>query len=231
MVAKKRRQPELLLPLRVSSRTFHIPPFGLEAKLFVPENASLLIVFVHGSGSSRLSPRNKMVARTLNAHGMATLLFDLLTPEEAESREKIFDIGLLSERLTAVLRWLSDNDELLGFPVGLFGASTGAAAALSVAARPDSGIFAVVSRGGRPDLAGENLDRIAVPVLLLVGGEDAAVLRLNEDALANLKGPKRLTIVAGASHLFEEPGALEEVAASAVRWFEDYSPVKKSGPV
>jgi putative phosphoribosyl transferase len=168
-----------------------------------------------------------MVARKLNAHGMATLLFDLLAPEEAEDREKVFDIGLLSERLTEVLRWLNSEEELVGLPVGLFGASTGAAAALSVAARPDGGIFAVVSRGGRPDLAGDSLNRVAVPVLLLVGSRDAVVCKLNEDAISCLKGPKLLKVIPGASHLFEEPGALEEVAASAVRWFEDYSPVKK----
>ena len=231
MVAKRRRQPELLAPLRVASRMRRIPPLGLEVKLSIPESASVLIAFAHGSGSSHRSPRNRAVARVLNAHGMATLLFDLLTAEEEADRENVFDITLLCERLAAVLHWARDEEDLAGLPVGLFGASTGAAAALMVAARPDAGIFAVVSRGGRPDLAGESLSRIAVPVLLVVGGRDPAVLKLNEDALVFLKGPKRLKVIPGAGHLFEEPGALEEVAASAVRWFEDYSPVRTVGSI
>ncbi len=175
--------------------------------------------------SESVTPR---LQRVLNARGMAMLLFDLLTAEEEADRENVFDIALLSERLAAVLHWARDEEELAGLPVGLFGASTGAAAGLMVAARPDAGIFAVISRGGRPDLAGERLSRIAVPVLLIVGDSDPAVLKLNEDAFVFLKGPKRLKVIPG---VFEEPGALEDLAAGAIRWFEDYSPVRTVGSI
>ena len=231
MVAKRWRQPERLAALRVASCTRYIPSLGLQAKLSIPVNASVLIAFAHGSGSSHLSPRNRSMARILNTHGMATLLFDLLTPEEGADQENVFDIMLLSERLAAVLHWVQDEEELVGLPVGLFSTGTAAAAALMVTARPNAGIFAVVSRGGRPDLAGESLNRIAVPVLLAVGGRDPAVLKLNENALACLKGPRRLKVIADGGQSLEEAGALEDVAASAARWFKDYSPVKPPGSI
>lgn len=229
MVAKRWRQPELLPPLSTASRTRRIPPLKLEAKLTVPNGASVLIVFGHGRGSGHVSPRNRSLACALNAHGMATLLFDLLTPVEGESLEAVFDIALLRDRLATVLQWLKGEDELVGLPVGLFGAGPEAAAAMMIAARPDAGIFAIVSRGGRPDLAGESLERLAVPVLLLVGARDPAALKLNEEALACLRGPKQLKVIPGAGQCFEEPESLEEEAACTVGWFEDYSPVRTRG--
>ncbi|MDE2466411.1 MAG: dienelactone hydrolase family protein [Alphaproteobacteria bacterium] len=222
------RHPELLRPLRAGSRTVRIPPHGLEGDLNVPENASALVVFVHGSGSSHLSPRNRAVARVLNEHHIATFLFDLLTTDEERDRANVFDISLLASRLTGALDWLRDDGGLATLPFGLFGASTGAAAALVVASRLNSGVFAVVSRGGRPDLAGSALSEVGIPVLLLVGERDPEVLELNQEALVRLKGPKRLNVVPGASHLFEEAGTLEEVAKRAVRWFEDYMPAGRS---
>ncbi len=178
-----------------------------------------MVVFAHGSGSSRFSPRNAAVADALNKQSVATLLFDLLTAEEEVDRANVFNIPLLAERLVHVVRWLGDQPDVGHLPLGLFGASTGAAAALVAAARLGDRVGAVVSRGGRPDLAGDALDQIRTPTLLIVGGIDFAVIELNEQAFARLRGPKALEIVADASHLFPEPGALEAVIGHAGRWF------------
>jgi putative phosphoribosyl transferase len=173
-------------------------------------------VFVHGSGSGSSSPRNRYVANVLHGYRLDTLLFDLLTDEEAATRPNVFDIDLLARRLDETLSWLGEEAGREALPVGLFGASTGAAAALQVAAhRP---VSAVVSRGGRPDLAGVALAQVQAPTLLIVGGDDPEVLRLNREALRVLQCPKRLEVVPGATHLFEEPGALEIVAHLAGRW-------------
>ena len=178
-----------------------------------------LVVFAHGSGSSRLSPRNVMVARQLRAAGFATLLFDLLTPHEAADRTKVFDIQLLGERLTMATAWLRVQPDVAGLPVGYFGASTGAAAALVAAADPAQGIKAVVSRGGRPDLASEALALVRAPTLLIVGGLDDVVISLNQAALARMHCVKRLVIIPGASHLFEEGDTLPQAAEQAAQWF------------
>jgi pimeloyl-ACP methyl ester carboxylesterase len=177
------------------------------------------VVFAHGSGSSRLSPRNKRVAASLNEAAIATLLFDLLTPEEENDRANVFDIALLADRLVDAARWIDGQPDLVRLPLGFFGASTGAAAALAAAAKLEGRVGAIVSRGGRPDLAGAALDRVRVPTLLIVGGADFGVIELNEQALQRLRGPKALEIVPGASHLFPEPGALESVMDVATRWF------------
>jgi putative phosphoribosyl transferase len=203
-------------------RDVSIPPMGLAGILRIPAGARALVVFVHGSGSSRLSPRNTKVAEGLNRHGLATLLFDLLTEQEEEDRANVFDIDLLAARLVDAITWLRREPVAARFPIGLFGASTGAAAALVAAARCGSHIGAVVSRGGRPDLAGPSLDQICVPTLLIVGGIDYGVIELNEGALARLQGPKALAIVPGASHLFPEPGTLDAVIDHAARWFTRY---------
>jgi fermentation-respiration switch protein FrsA (DUF1100 family) len=203
-------------------RDVRVPPLGLAGTLRIPERTYALVVFAHGSGSSRLSPRNRAVAEALNEQGIATLLFDLLTEEEEADRANVFDIPLLAERLVHVVRWLEQEPVVSSLPVGLFGASTGAAAALVAAARLGDRVGAVVSRGGRPDLAGDGLDQVRTPTLLIVGGSDFGVIELNEQAFARLRGPKSLEIVAGASHLFPEPGALEAVIAHAARWFERY---------
>jgi putative phosphoribosyl transferase len=195
------------------------PGLRLDGDLRLPEGARGLVLFAHGSGSGRLSPRNREVAAALNRAGLATLLFDLLTDEEAEDRAKVFDIGLLAERLVAVTRWAAGEPSLSGLPLGYFGASTGAAAALLAAARLGGEIGAVVSRGGRPDLAGASLEGVASPTLLIVGGADWQVLELNEEAARLLRCEREVAIVPGATHLFEEPGALERVAALARDWF------------
>jgi putative phosphoribosyl transferase len=189
----------------------------LEGEFVVPEAARGLVAFAHGSGSSRLSPRNTHVADALHGRDFATLLFDLLTDAEAVDRRNVFDIPLLAARVGEALDWL--RAEAADLPIGLFGASTGAAAAL-VAAADTPSVAAVVSRGGRPDLAGDALDRVRVPVLLIVGGADHVVLDLNRAALDRLAGPKRLEIVPGATHLFEEPGTLKAVIDLAGDWFE-----------
>jgi dienelactone hydrolase len=207
-----------------------IPPVGLPGMLCVPRQAGALVAFAHGSGSGRLSPRNRAVAAALNAQGIATLLFDLLTPAEESDRANVFDIPLLADRLADAVRWLQTQPAVASLPVGLFGASTGAAAALVAAARLPHRIGAVVSRGGRPDLAGEALDAVRAPTLLIVGGADAGVIELNERAFARIAAPKALEIVPGASHLFPEPGALEAVIAHAARWFRAHlarSPAKR----
>ena len=204
------------------SRDVRISPLGLAGILQVPEQANALVVFAHGSGSSRLSPRNMAVARSLNDRGIATLLFDLLTPAEEADRANVFNIPLLADRLIDAVRWVEGQASVAKLRLGLFGASTGAAAALVAAAKLPRRVGAVVSRGGRPDLAGDALDQVRAPTLLIVGGADVVVIELNERALARLRGPKALEIVPGASHLFPEPGALEAVIDHAARWFERY---------
>ncbi len=189
--------------------------------LDVPDRAEGLVVFVHGSGSSRHSRRNQAVARRLNEHGFATLLFDLLTDAESGDRRLVFDIPVLTARLKAVIGWLRRRTELTGLPLGLFGASTGAAAALRGAADPATAVCSVVSRGGRPDLAGDALETVSCPVLLVVGGADGPTLAVNADAARHLRAPHRTEIVPGATHLFEEAGALEQVARLATTWFEE----------
>lgn len=193
----------------------------LEATLGSPALPRGLVVFVHGSGSSRLSPRNVAVAEDLQGQGLSTLLFDLLTPDEDDDRRNVFDIDLLARRLTDVTRWTRAEPGLAPLPLGYFGASTGAAAALRAAAEAGDAVGAVVSRGGRPDLAGDALPRVTAPTLLIVGGEDREVLALNEQAAALLAGPRELSVVPGATHLFEEPGALDEVARRAGAWLVD----------
>jgi fermentation-respiration switch protein FrsA (DUF1100 family) len=202
------------------TRDVRIPPLGLAGRLNTSEAALGLVVFVHGSGSSRLSPRNVAVADALNARGFDTLLFDLLTSAEELDRTNVFDIPLLADRLVDVVRWVGEQPSVGRLPLGLFGASTGAAAALVAAARLPHQVGAVVSRGGRPDLAGDALDQVRAPTLLIVGGADAGVIELNEQALARLRDPKALEIVPNATHLFPEPGALEAVIDHAARWFE-----------
>ena len=192
----------------------------LPGDLAVPSGALGVVAFAHGSGSSRLSPRNREVAAALNAAGVATLLFDLLTPGEAEDRANVFDIGLLAARLLAAARWLAGEPATAGLPLGLFGASTGAAAALWAAAEPGGPeIGAVVSRGGRPDLAAPRLAEVRAPTLLIVGGWDEPVIEMNRAAAALLRCEHEVVIVPGATHLFEEPGTLERVAELAAGWF------------
>jgi putative phosphoribosyl transferase len=196
----------------------------LEGYLTVPEGAPETVVFVHGSGSSRHSPRNRHVAAVLNDAGLGTLLFDLLTPEEELDRANVFDIGLLAARLAGVTRWLRAQPRAARAAVGYFGASTGAAAALRAAAEPGAGIAAVVSRGGRPDLARPRLAAVTAPVLLVVGGRDEVVLDLNRRAQAELRCENDLAVVPGATHLFEEPGTLDAAAGLARDWFLSHLP-------
>jgi dienelactone hydrolase len=208
-----------MLMVKLPTRDVEILPRRLPGLLAVPKGAQGIVIFAHGSGSSRLSPRNTHVANALNAAGLATLLFDLLLPEEAEDRRNVFDIALLGSRVEETLDWIRAEPALAPLAVGLFGASTGAAAALVAAAhRPDQ-VRAVVSRGGRPDLAGAALACVKAPTLLIVGGRDEVVIDLNEKALAELECEKQLHIVPGATHLFEEPGTLDEVIALAAAWF------------
>lgn len=203
-----------------ATRTVHVGEKRLEGLLTVPDGAGGLVVFAHGSGSSRLSPRNTRVADALNRRGLATLLFDLLTDEEARDRANVFDIPLLGGRVMEAARWAQTEEAVSGLPLGLFGASTGAAAALIAAAELPDAVAAVVSRGGRPDLAESVLDRVRAPTLLIVGGFDDVVIELNEHALKLLTCEKQLSIVPGATHLFEEPGTLDQVIAAAGDWFE-----------
>jgi putative phosphoribosyl transferase len=191
----------------------------LQGILTVPVSAIGVVGFAHGSGSGRLSPRNQFVARLLNEAGLATLLLDLLDEEEAEDRGKVFDIGLLAERLQNARQWLAEKPTTHALRVGYFGASTGAGAALVAAAREPASVGAVVSRGGRPDLARHYLRLVQAPTLLIVGGNDDAVIDLNDQALQRLRCTRELVIVPGATHLFPEPGALEEVARLARDWF------------
>lgn len=188
----------------------------------VPKHAIGIVLFAHGSGSSRLSPRNTFVATELNTAGVATLLIDLLTEEEDVVYETRFDIDLLTRRLNAVAQWLSLYGETKHLPLGLFGASTGAASALNLAASQPNLIRAVVSRGGRPDMSAANLPLVQAPTLLIVGGNDNVVIDLNKQAYAQLQCKKKFVIVPGATHLFEEPGTLEQVAEHAKRWFLRY---------
>ncbi|WP_181787336.1 dienelactone hydrolase family protein [Streptomyces phytophilus] len=205
----------------VESVTLRIAGTRLSGDLTMPDEAAGLVLFAHGSGSSRHSPRNQAVAAHLNGRGFATLLLDLLTPAEdqadAITREHRFDTTLLARRLTGAADWLAARTTDL--PIGLFGASTGAAAALITAARSPELVKAVVSRGGRPDLAAGALADVRAPVLLLVGGHDDTVIELNEEAAQRLTAPHELRVIPGATHLFPEPGALEEVAAAAADWF------------
>jgi alpha-beta hydrolase superfamily lysophospholipase len=207
-------------------QSVEITPSGIAADLVAPQDAKGVVIFAHGSGSSRFSSRNRFVAGELQRAGFGTLLLDLLTAREEEidlrTRHLRFDIDLLATRLMEATNWAGENREIRDLPVGYFGASTGAAAALIAAAKlPEKG-HAVVSRGGRPDLAGPALSHVKAPTLLIVGGEDTAVIDLNRKALDGLQCEKKLEIVPGASHLFEEPGALEQVSKLALAWFNDH---------
>ena len=202
------------------SRDVQISPLGLAGTLTYPAGARALVIFAHGSGSSRFSPRNLQVAEALNRRRIATLLFDLLLPEEENDRRNVFDIELLGRRLIDAVRWIIEEPDVGILPVGLFGASTGAAAALVAASLLGDRIGAVVSRGGRPDLAGGMLPQVKAATLLIVGGADSGVIELNQWALERLGGEKSIEIVPGASHLFPEPGALEVVIELATGWFE-----------
>ncbi|QRM34070.1 dienelactone hydrolase family protein [Microvirga sp. VF16] len=195
-----------------------IAPLGLPGTLVHPAAGQGIVLFAHGSGSSRLSPRNRLVAERLQRSGLGTLLFDLLQPEEADNRTNVFDISLLAARLALATDWVC-SQELPDVPVGYFGASMGAAAALMAETLTRHRIAAVVSRGGRPDLAGVALPRVRAPTLLIVGGDDHAVIELNEEALTHLTCEKRLAVVPGAGHLFEEPGTLDQVVTLARDWF------------
>jgi len=210
-------------PQSVTSSDVIIPPHALAGTLALPKSAHGLIVFAHGSGSSHLSPRNIAVAKALNGRNFGTFLFDLLTQEEEADRANVFDIPLLAERLIEAVQWLDGQAPAIGhLPIGLFGASTGAAAALVAAARLPERISAVVSRGGRPDLAGNALAKVHASTLLIVGGADLRVIELNEEAFVHLHAPKAIEIVAGATHLFPEPGAMDAVIEHAARWFESH---------
>jgi putative phosphoribosyl transferase len=213
----------------VAKQAIEIPAGAatISGDLSVPAGARAAVLFAHGSGSSRFSSRNRFVAEVLNSAGLATLLIDLLTADEeaidVETAALRFDIELLAERLDGAVAWLGQRSPLVAAPIGVFGASTGAAAALVTAARTPERITAVVSRGGRPDLAGEALSRVLAPTLLIVGGNDRKVLEVNRQALATLAAVvKKLEIVPGAGHLFEDPGALERVAELAANWFTSY---------
>jgi dienelactone hydrolase len=206
----------------MKNEVVRIPVNGahIEGALELPDQPVGMVLFAHGSGSSRHSPRNNYVARILREHGVGTLLMDLLTPEEDRDYSRRFDIDLLVERLRAAAHWVKANPDTAKLPLGYFGASTGAAAALRAAAH-EASIAAVVSRGGRPDLASPaELRKVKAPTLFLVGGRDFGVIELNESAFAQLQCEKQFIIVPGATHLFEEPGTLEQVAAQAAKWFE-----------
>ena len=207
-----------------SERLVHIPVglVMLEGALEIPEGAKGIVLFAHGSGSSRHSPRNNYVARVLRDNGLGTLLLDLLTPEEDLDYDMRFNIDLLAKRLLAATKWLMEEDEAKKLNVGYFGASTGAAAAIETAAAMGDKVSAVVSRGGRPDLAWPYLDSIKAPTLLIVGGYDDVVIGLNEKAFREINAVKKMEIVPGATHLFEEPGTLEAVAGLASEWFVKY---------
>ena len=199
----------------------------LDGDLSIPVHARAVVLFAHGSGSSRFSSRNKRVASLLHERAFATLLIDLLTADEEErdvhTAEFRFDIGRLAERLIGAADWLEREPATAKLPLAIFGASTGGGAALVAAAELPERVAAVVSRGGRPDLAGEALSRVRAPTLLIVGGNDEAVIELNREALAQLRAPARLEVIPGATHLFEEPGALDEVARHAAAWIETYA--------
>jgi putative phosphoribosyl transferase len=214
-------------PARPSDTTdVRISPVGLDGVLGLPRPAGGIVLFAHGSGSGRFSPRNNYVAAALRSAGLATLLFDLLTEGEAADRRNVFDIELLAERLAQATAWVGQHENTKGLPIGYFGASTGAAAALVAAARLQEDVGAVVSRGGRPDMADPVLGEVRAPTLLIVGGHDIGVLELNEEAFAQLRCEKSLEIVPGATHLFEEPGALDQVIDLAGQWFTRYLSVR-----
>ena len=194
----------------------------LAGDVCVPAGTKALVVFAHGSGSSRLSPRNTAVAKALSEQGIATLLFDLLSADEELDRTNVFDIPLLAERLVDVVGWIGDQREFAGLKLGFFGASTGAAAALVAAAQLGAQIGGIVSRGGRPDLAGAALEKVSAPTLLIVGGRDSGVIELNQSAYARLNCRKSIEIVPGATHLFPESGAMETVTSLAGQWFTTY---------
>ncbi len=213
------RGERLLVRARDAEVTVALEDVALPGLLSVPGEPRGVVLFAHGSGSSRFSPRNVFVARILQEAGLATLLFDLLTDAETVERANVFDIDLLARRLSDAAAWLRGQSGFATAPLGLFGASTGAAAALQAAARPASDVAAVVSRGGRPDLAGPALADVRAPTLLVVGGQDREVLRLNRLALAQLRCPAELVVIPTATHLFEEPGTLRAVAVAARDWF------------
>jgi dienelactone hydrolase len=200
----------------------------LEGDVVLPRKAKGLVIFAHGSGSSRFSPRNTHVAHQLEVRGLGTLLLDLLTEHEAYDRRNVFDIPLLAGRMVEAVRFARADAELSSLPIGLFGASTGAAAALVAAAQLPQEVAAVVSRGGRPDLAGDALSQVRAATLLIVGGADHGVIELNRDAFAVLTCEKRLEIVPGATHLFEEPGTLDEVVDLAAQWFNTHFEAAKT---
>jgi putative phosphoribosyl transferase len=212
-------------------RTVQIPPSGIAGDLSIPAGAQGMVVFAHGSGSSRFSSRNRFVAQVLGGANLATLLLDLMTPEEEQIDARTlglrFDIALLARRLVEATAWLSHDADTKALPIGYLGASTGAAAALVAAAQFPLEVKAVVSRGGRPDLAGPALAEVKAPTLLIVGGDDEPVIDLNKQALTKLHCEKKFEIVHGATHLFEEPGTLEQVASLARAWFEKYLALRK----
>lgn len=203
----------------IDSVEIDLGPLRLKTLLGVPPEAEGLVIFAHGSGSGRLSPRNNRVAEALRDAGLATLLLDLLSPEEERDRANVFDIELLASRLSYATDWSLAAPETAPLPIGYFGASTGAGAALVAASAPRGPVHAIVSRGGRPDLAGDALPRVAAPTLLIVGSRDGPVIELNRMANDRLVAPKEFAIVEGAGHLFEEPGTLAEVERLAARWF------------
>ncbi len=206
----------------ISEVTIPINGTAIKGDLSIPDQAAGIVVFSHGSGSGRFSPRNRFVAEELQKAGLATLLLDLLTEEEDKIYENRFNIDLLTDRLLSAINWLKDQESTKNLGVGLFGASTGAASALRVAGFLGPKIKAVVSRGGRPDMAMDNLEKVVSPTLLIVGGEDEVVIQLNQEAFEKLNVVKGLEIIPGATHLFEEPGMLEKVANLAADWFKKY---------
>jgi len=210
------------VPDRTEDVTVEAGPMRLGGRLALPADASGVVLFAHGSGSSRHSPRNQYVADLLHLAGLGTLLFDLLTVTEERERSNVFDVELLAGRLLAATRWLRARPDVGGLPIGYFGASTGAAAALWSAAEPDAGVAAVVSRGGPPDLANPRLHAVTAPTLLIVGERDHVVLDLNRRAQAELRCESRLVVIPGATHLFEEPGTLRAAAVAARDWFLDH---------
>ena len=205
--------------LKTNRQNVAIGSKRLEGQLAIPEHASGLVIFAHVSGSSRHSPRNQFVAEQLQAAGFATLLFDLLDEEEARDRKNIFYIPFLGKRLSEAIAWAKSNPDVRNLPIGLFGASTGAAAALVAASLVPENVAAIVSRGGRPDLAGKCLKNVEAPTLLIVGGADETVLDLNKQALSQLTCSKKLSVIANATHLFEEPGTMEQVVEITTKWF------------
>lgn len=207
---------------REKTRIVHVGERSLEGLLNLPAEPGGFVIFAHGSGSSRHSPRNSHVANALNRRGLGTLQFDLLTETEAMDRANVFDIPLLGRRVIEAVRWVREDAEVNRYSIGLFGASTGAAAALIAAAEMPESIRAVVSRGGRPDLAASVLGRVRSPTLLIVGGADDVVIKLNQQALKELACEKELQIIPGATHLFEEPGTLDQVIVAAGNWFESH---------